>query len=288
MRQPDALIFDSGVGGLSIHAEIRRSQPQRTLDYVCDNAALPYGTKPADWLTQRIVSVCLAACERLRPRALVIACNTASTLALGPLREALRIPVIGTVPAIKTAAAVSRSRCIGLLATSATLERGYIDRLIAGFASDCRVLRVAADSLVLEAERRLAGEAASQQTLVEALAPLREASELDAVVLGCTHFPLLRQALAAELPWGVRWIDSGAAIARRLAAVLDSDEPPGASATARSGCSLATWPEAPELARVLARFGLAAPERLEAAPAVLQHPSWNSLSVSASPIVQGE
>ncbi|WP_110667509.1 glutamate racemase [Salinicola halophilus] len=288
----DALVFDSGVGGLSVYAEIRRRQAHLSLDYVCDNAALPYGTKPDAWLTARIVAVCLAACERVRPRALVVACNTASTLALEALREALSIPVIGTVPAVKTAAALSRSRCIGLLATSATLKRGYLDRLIVDFAGDCRVMRVAADALVLEAERRLAGEKARHEVLIEALAPLSAAIELDAVVLGCTHFPLLREALAAVLPVGVRWIDSGAAIAQRLATILGATVEPS-SITPRDrklARSFATRPDAPGLATALGRFGLGAPERLALAPVPTGSPSTpsNASSVPVLPFSQGE
>lgn len=256
----DALIFDSGVGGLSVVAEIRRHLPWLALDYVCDNAALPYGTKRDEWLITRIVAVCTAACERSRPRALVVACNTASTLALGALRERLSIPVIGTVPAIKPAARVSRSRVIGVLATSATLDRPYLDRLIASFAADCRIVRVAADPLVIAVEHRLTGQAVEDTTIRNALEPLWHAPGLDTVVLGCTHFPLLRADLAAMSPAGIRWIDSGAAIARRLAQVLSGAE---SDVRCASNVSWATAAEASGLATVLARFGYAAPQSLE-------------------------
>ncbi|WIX31427.1 glutamate racemase [Salinicola sp. JS01] len=261
----DALIFDSGVGGLSVSAEIRRWLPQLGLDYVCDNAALPYGTKPDAWLVARIVEVCLAACAESRPRALVIACNTASTLALEALRARLTIPVVGTVPAIKTAGEVSRSRVIGVLATSATLKRSYLQRLVADFAADCRLVGVAADTLVVAAERKLAGGELDPEALAAALMPLWREPALDTVVLGCTHFPLLRAELEAQAPRPIRWIDSGAAIARRLGQVLGVAPLAAPAATppaATTGASWATGADATGLATALAGFGFAPPRAL--------------------------
>ncbi|MEP3651371.1 MAG: aspartate/glutamate racemase family protein, partial [Alloalcanivorax venustensis] len=152
------LIFDSGVGGLSVVKALREQMPGAPLAYVCDNAALPYGTKADAWLVRRIVQVCRAAVAASGARVLVVACNTASTLALDALRAQLSVPVVGTVPAIKPAAALSRSGVIGLLATSATVTRPYTDKLIHDFAGHCTVVRVAADGLVDQAERLLAGE----------------------------------------------------------------------------------------------------------------------------------
>jgi glutamate racemase len=269
----DALIFDSGVGGLSVSAEIRRHLPQLSLGYVCDNAALPYGTKEDAWLVARIVSVCECACELARPRALIVACNTASTLALDALRQRLSIPVIGTVPAIKPASVLSEHRIIGLLATNATVHRPYLDRLIEEFAADCQVVRVAADPLVIEAERLLRGLPVDASTLASALAPLRAAGGLDVVVLGCTHFPLLREHLEASMPTGVRWIDSGQAIARRLGDVLcepgvpiNRDELSGILEVSVAGPKAVSWATAASaagLASALARFGYASPAMLE-------------------------
>ncbi len=283
----DALIFDSGVGGLSVSADIRRRMPWLSLGYVCDNAALPYGTKDDAWLVARIVAVCESACRQARPRALVIACNTASTLALEALRARLSMPVIGTVPAIKPAAETTRSRTIGLLATRATVRRPYLDRLIDDHARGCRVIRVAADTLVIEAERLLKGQAVDPARVREAIAPLRAAEEIDAVVLGCTHFPLLHDYLEPLLPSGVHWIDSGAAIARRLESVLWGDSAPAdrpalaAAAEAEERAipspdanSWATAASAPGLASALMRFGYAPPAMLEiASPAVAVHVS---------------
>ncbi|WP_106478611.1 glutamate racemase [Phytohalomonas tamaricis] len=257
MHEGAILIFDSGVGGLSVVGEIRACLGDAALVYVCDNAALPYGTKPDEWLIERIVAVCCCAVERSRASVLVVACNTASTLALEALRSRLTIPVVGTVPAIKPAAQMSASKVIGLLATSATVRRPYTDRLIEEYASECRVIRVAADGLVAEAERYLAGRTLSTDKLRHAVQPLFDIEALDTVVLGCTHFPLLREPLAALAPRELVWIDSGAAIARRVASVISCP-----AKTRGVGMSMATAPGQDGLAHALAHFGFAAPEPL--------------------------
>ncbi|NHH87200.1 glutamate racemase [Cobetia sp. MB87] len=278
------LVFDSGVGGLSVAAEIRRQWPRLSLAYVCDNAALPYGTKPDDWLIPRIVQVCVAAVAASEARALVVACNTASTLALTALREALSIPVIGTVPAIKPAAALARARqsaarreeceppVFALLATSATVRRAYTEQLIHDFAADCRVIRVAADPLVAEAELRLRGEPARPEVVAASLADLAAVEALEVVILGCTHFPLLGADISQVLGESrVALVDSGAAIARRVAEVLAL----GAAAQVagqqvaqavqpapREHTALATDARQPGLATALASQGFAAPQAL--------------------------
>lgn len=259
------LIFDSGVGGLSVAAAIRERLPDAALAYVCDNAMLPYGTKPDDWLVTRIAAVCEQAVRLSSASALVVACNTASTLALEVLRSLLTIPVVGTVPAIKPAAAASRSGVIALLATSATVNRPYTRRLIATFAAHCRVLRLAADPLVGEAERCLAGGAANDAVIEACLAPLWQEAALDSVVLGCTHFPLLRSRLLAASPRPVAWIDSGAAIARRVADVVTTvalcRAPQRAWATAPQAALAATLDARgfPHLAALSLSSGAAAP-----------------------------
>lgn len=259
------LIFDSGVGGLSVAAAVREHLPAAALAYVCDNAMLPYGTKPAGWLVTRIAEVCSAAVAASGASALVVACNTASTLALSELRAQLTIPVVGTVPAIKPAAAMTRSGTLGLLATSATVHRPYIDALVGDFAAHCRVVRVAADGLVILAEREMAGQPVDSALLAAELAPLWAVPEVDTVVLGCTHFPLLSGHLGAWAPRPIRWVDSGEAIARRVASVV-------ASPAAASGPGPA-WATAPglALATALARFGFAAPQALSGLPSPLLH-----------------
>jgi glutamate racemase len=251
------LVFDSGVGGLSVAAAIRHRLPQAALAYVCDNAMLPYGTKPDDWLVGRIVDVCLAAVDTCNACALVVACNTASTLALRELRSRLDIPVVGTVPAIKPAALATRSGTIGLLATSATVHRPYTDALIRDFAAQCRVVRVAADGLVTLAERKLAGLALDDALLAAELAPLWVRPELDTVVLGCTHFPLLVDQLRMQAPRPIEWIDSGNAIARRVAAIV-----PAMTHDNGTDDAWATAPT-PALATALSGYGFTAPQWLE-------------------------
>ncbi|WP_416140118.1 glutamate racemase [Halomonas sp. HK25] len=250
------LVFDSGVGGLSVVAALRRHLPGSALTYACDNAMLPYGLREDDWLVARILRVCEAAVAASRCVTLVVACNTASTLALDVLRERLSVPVVGTVPAIKPAAAASRSGHFGLLATSATVSRPYTLGLIDAFAAHCRVTRVAADGLVREAERWLAGEPPDPAVIRQALAPLWEDPELDTVVLGCTHFPLLRGFLAAAAPRQIEWIDSSEAIARRTAQMTS-----GVAPWHGPGESLVTAPDT-RLTAGLARFGFAEPHLL--------------------------
>lgn len=256
MSDGPILVFDSGVGGLSVVAALRRHLPEASLAYACDNAMLPYGLREDDWLVRRILRVCEAAVSASRCVALVVACNTASTLALDALRERLAIPVVGTVPAIKPAAVLSHSGHIGLLATSATVSRPYTLGLIDAFAAHCRVTRVAADPLVGEAERWLSGDTPDPEVIRRALAPLWEDPALDTVVLGCTHFPLLRDVLAAAAPRAVRWVDSSEAIARRTAQVAS-----GVAPRQGPGESHVTAPD-PRLIPGLARFGFAAPRLL--------------------------
>lgn len=256
MSRGPILVFDSGVGGLSVVEALRRRLPEAALSYACDNAMLPYGVREDGWLVRRILAVCEAAVAASGCVTLVVACNTASTLALDALRERLAVPVVGTVPAIKPAAALSRSGHLGLLATSATVGRPYTLRLIETFAAHCRVTRVAADALVREAERWLAGETPDPEVVRRALAPLWEDPALDTVVLGCTHFPLLRDVLAAAAPREIAWVDSSEAIARRTAQVAA-----GVASGQGPGTSFATA-EDPRLAEGLARFGFAPPQPL--------------------------
>lgn len=215
------LIFDSGVGGLSVLKEIHQQQPQLNLHYLMDNAAFPYGTKDDEFLTNRIIEVCCNAVALLKPDILVIACNTASTLALPQLRELLNIPVVGVVPAIKTAAQLSDTDVIGLVATPATVSRPYTDNLINDFAPHCKVHRLGSSELVYWAEGYINhGILPSPEQLQEHLQPwLASADNVSHVVLGCTHFPLLSSQFKQLWP-NIGWVDSGNAIAARVASLL--------------------------------------------------------------------
>jgi len=248
------LFFDSGVGGLSVLAPTRALLPRAPIVYAADNAAFPYGTKTEAEIAERVPALLVRLVERFRPRLVVVACNTASTIALDHARAALDIPVVGTVPAIKPAAEMSNSRVIGVLGTAATVRQPYVDDLAARFAADCTMVRHGSAELVALAEAKLAGVAISAEAVAAAVQPLRDAPGLDTVVLACTHFPLLAEELAQALPQ-VRFVDGGPGIARRIAWLTRGHEWPKQPPV---GIAVFTGalPGAP-LAKALAEFGLA-------------------------------
>jgi glutamate racemase len=209
------LFFDSGVGGLSVLGAARDLLPAAPIVYVADSAAFPYGTRMEAEIAARVPTLLGRLTERFRPRLAVIACNTASTIALPFVRAALDIPVVGTVPAIKPAAEQSRSRVIGVLGTPATVRQPYVDDLARAHAADCTVLRHGSSELVAMAEDKLAGRPVDRAQVAAAVAPLT-GRNMDVVVLACTHFPLLGEELAEALP-GVAQVDGAAGIARRIA-----------------------------------------------------------------------
>ena len=223
------LLFDSGVGGLSIVEKVGAHLPGARLSYILDNAFFPYGGKDETGLCARLTTLLEGAVSRLRPDLVVLACNTASTLALTAIRERLSVPVVGTVPAIKPAAKASVSGVIGLLATPATVSSSYTDELVERHAGHCRVLRHEAPGLVRVAEEKLRGRRIQETEVRSVLAGLfdgDESRDLDTVVLGCTHFPLLLEELALAAPWPVTWVDSGIAIAKRARDLLRPDASP--------------------------------------------------------------
>jgi glutamate racemase len=214
------LMFDSGVGGLSVLAALRRVLPQAPVIYVADNAGLPYGQKSEAEIAARVSGLLGRMTERLRPRLVCIACNTASTIALAAVRDVLEVPIVGTVPAIKPAAALTRTGVIGLLGTEATIRQGYVDRLEASFAADKTLLRHGAPDLVTAAEARLRGGPVDTAAFARAAAALRAmpgGDRIDTVVLACTHFPLIAADLAVAFGPDVRFVDGAGGIARRIA-----------------------------------------------------------------------
>ncbi|MEA3300008.1 MAG: glutamate racemase [Pseudomonadota bacterium] len=219
-RLPRVLVFDSGVGGLSILAEIRARVPRCELVYACDNGAFPYGTKGEEELVARVDWVLKALIRATAPDIVVVACNTASTVALPHVRAHFQNPVVGVVPAIKPAAKLTHSGVIGLLATPATVARPYTLQLIADFASHCTVHRLGSARLVQIAEDKLRGQASDLAEIRDIISPLFTDPALDTLVLACTHFPLLRAELEAAAPRPVQWVDSGEAIARRVLDLL--------------------------------------------------------------------
>ncbi|KKC26328.1 glutamate racemase [Sphingomonas sp. SRS2] len=218
------LMFDSGVGGLSVLAPTRVLLPQSSYVYVADNGGFPYGVRSEAEIAARVPALLGRLVERYRPRLVVIACNTASTIALGAVRAALDLPVVGTVPAIKPAAEASKSRAIGVLGTDATVRQPYVDDLSARFAADCTVLRHGSARLVELAEAKLRGEPAEPADYEAALAGLLDqpgGERIDTVVLACTHFPLVADELAAAAPRPLSFVDGGPGIARRVAFLTD-------------------------------------------------------------------
>lgn len=214
------LFFDSGVGGLSVVTPTRALLPAAPIVYAADSAGFPYGTRSESEIAARVPALLGRLVERYRPRLAVIACNTASTIALPAVRAALDVPVVGTVPAIKPAALASRTRVIGVLGTEATVRQPYVDDLAARFAGDCLVLRHGSAALVELAEAKLAGETVDPVAVARALAGLLDqpgGERIDVIVNACTHFPLLAGELAAVAPAGMRFVDGGAGIARRIA-----------------------------------------------------------------------
>lgn len=214
------LFFDSGVGGLSVVAPTRALLPQARIVYAADSAGFPYGTRSEDEIAARVPALLGRLVERYRPRLVVIACNTASTIALPVVRAALDLPVVGTVPAIKPAAALSRTRVIGVLGTEATVRQAYVDDLATRFAGDCTVLRHGSADLVELAEAKLAGRPTDPARFAAVLRGLVDqpgGERIDVIVNACTHFPLVEAELAAAAPSGVRFVDGGPGIARRIA-----------------------------------------------------------------------
>src|SRR6476659_505362 len=186
------LFFDSGVGGLSVLGPTRKLLPYAPIVYAADSAAFPYGRRSEAEIAARVPALLGRLVERFRPRLAVIACNTASTIALDHVRSALDIPVVGTVPAIKPAAEISKSRVIGVLGTEATVRQPYVDDLAARFAADCTIVRHGSPELVELAEAKLAGEEISLQSVRAAAKPMFDAPDgarIDTIVLACTHFP---------------------------------------------------------------------------------------------------
>lgn len=218
-RTPTLLVFDSGLGGLTVHREIVKARPDATIVYCADDAAFPYGRLDEVTLVDRVMAVMERQIAVNRPDCVVIACNTASTLVLPHLRARFAIPFVGTVPAIKPACATSTSRRISVLATPGTVARDYTRNLVTTYAADCHVTMVGAPNLAALAEAVMHGREADHGAIAREIEPCfvsDEGGRTDAIVLACTHYPLLVDLFEAMAPWPVRWIDPAPAIARRV------------------------------------------------------------------------
>ncbi|WP_298465789.1 glutamate racemase [uncultured Erythrobacter sp.] len=220
-------MLDTGVGGLTVYDALRRVLPEAPVIFAADFVGMPYGKKTEAEVAARVAGLLGRMSERYRPRLACIACNTASTIALGMVRDVLEIPVVGTVPAVKPAALHTQTGTFGMIGTQATIRQRYVDDLERDFASDKTLLRIAAPDLVDEAEAKLRGKPVNLGVVEEAVTRLRGmegGNAIDAVVLACTHFPLLREELGALFGSDVALIDGAEGIARRIVHLLNGQE----------------------------------------------------------------
>lgn len=220
------LFFDSGVGGLSIYRAVRAINNDIEAYYLFDNESFPYGDKEDVFLIDRVKTLIESASNQFDLSAIVVACNTASTVALPELRDHIKLPIVGVVPAIKPAAKISKNKIIGLLATPGTTSRKYTDNLISEFASDCKIIKVGDANLAIIAEKRLSSGFVDKKAIARIVAPFLnkdESKRPDTVVLGCTHYPFVKDVIQEIMP-KVTFIDSGEAIGRRVKDVIKGSE----------------------------------------------------------------
>jgi glutamate racemase len=253
--RPTILVFDSGLGGLTVYRELVAARPDADFLYVADDAGFPYGALAEEALTERVLVLMGKLIVAHTPDLAVIACNTASTIVLPALRRQFSLPFVGTVPAIKPACTASASRRVSVLGTGATVAREYTRGLIRDYAQDCRVTLVGSRHLAAYAEAELAGDPAGDAQIGAEIAAafVDDGQRTDTIVLACTHYPLLIERLEQLAPWQVSFIDPAPAIARRvvnLLGPLNPDAPAGAT------CAIFTSGRPPDAA--LARFGIRA------------------------------
>ncbi len=258
------LVFDSGLGGLTVFREVAAARPDARLVYVADDAAFPYGDLAEDALIARVTEVLDDAISRHAPDLVVVACNTASTLALAALRARFTVPFVGTVPAIKPACAQSTTQRVAVLGTRATVSREYTRALIREFAGGCDVLLAGSPRLAGFAEAELAGEpVADAQIAAEIVSCFVETQDrrTDTVVLACTHYPLLIERFRKVAPWPVEWLDPAPAIARRVADLLH-DRPAASSPPSAPRIAFTSGrAPSPKLAAALVGYGFQAAEK---------------------------
>jgi glutamate racemase len=254
-RRPKILVFDSGLGGLTVHREIVAARPDADFVYLADDAAFPYGALAEPDLITRLIALLGETMAIHQPDIAVIACNTASTIALPALRKKFSVPFVGTVPAIKPACAASRTRRVAVLGTEATVKREYTRVLIRDHAQGCTVDLIGSTKLAAYAEAELHARPVSDQTLSAEIAPCfrDDGGRTDTVVLACTHYPLLTARLEKIAPWPVNFIDPAPAIARRVVHLLD-----GAPGATGKGSAYAIFSSGSAPAEILERFGIAA------------------------------
>lgn len=222
--KPTILLYDSGMGGLTIYDEIRKVLPHAHYLYCFDNAFFPYSEKSEAVLIERAVKIVQKIAEKQPLDMAVVACNTASTVVLPALREHFNFPIVGTVPAIKPAAAVSETKVIGLLATKGTVARPYVNELIEKYAQDCTVEKIGTTDLVEIVEEKQRTGKVDMNRLQKVVEEWQDKLELDTVILGCTHFPLVKDELQQLLPDVKYFVDPGVGIAKRVLSLLEENK----------------------------------------------------------------
>jgi glutamate racemase len=257
--EPTILVFDSGLGGLTVFREVAKVRPDARLIYAADDTFFPYGRQDETALVTRVLEVMGKLIAEHRPDLVVVACNTASTLVLAPLREKFKVPFVGTVPAIKPACSASKTKLVTVLGTVATVKREYTRKLVAEHGNNCGVTLVGAPRLAELAEAELKGETVGDADIAAEIAPCfieADGRRTDTVVLACTHYPLLLDRLEKLGRWPVNFIDPAPAIARRVADLLG---PAGSGATSSPAHAIFTSGRAPTpaLAAALKRLGFA-------------------------------
>ncbi|UVF21179.1 glutamate racemase [Microvirga terrae] len=225
---PTILVFDSGLGGLTVFSEVLKARPDARFVYAADDAGFPYGRLSEAVLAERVVAVMERLIALHSPDIAVVACNTASTVVLPYLRERFSIPFVGTVPAIKPAARMTQTGYVSVLATPGTVARDYTRDLVETYAAGCKVNLVGSRRLAGFAEAELAGSPVPDEDLLDELRPcfVEDAGgRTDVVALSCTHYPLLLPRFQSLAPWPVTWIDPAPAIARRVAQLIGEPVP---------------------------------------------------------------
>jgi glutamate racemase len=254
---PTVLVFDSGLGGLTVYREVAKALPTARFIYVADDAGFPYGDRAEDALVARVTAVVGAAIAEHAPDLVVVACNTASTMALAELRARFTVPFVGTVPAIKPACAQSKTKRVAVLGTQATVSREYTRALIREYAAGCDVVLVGSSHLAAYAEAEIAGQPVSDAAIAAEVGGCfveTEGRRTDTIVLACTHYPLLTERFGTLARWPVDWLDPAPAIARR-AAELMREHPTGDAPLAPRIVFTSGSKPSPVLAAALAKYG---------------------------------
>lgn len=253
-------VFDSGVGGLSIWRALRQSLPNEHLLYLADSQYAPYGDRSPEWIVERTLQMTQLLVDQ-GCKALVIACNTATLVAAPALRARLSIPIIAIEPAIKPAAALSRSRSVALMATSRTLDSSGLQSLIDRYASDVEVIRIPCPGLADRVEALQLSGPEIEAELKERLAPALQ-SQADTLVLGCTHYPFLRPSIEAISGSRFHILEPSFAVAAQVHRRLEQANCLNSQAQAGNSAFISSAPMDQAQKVIQALTGLSAPTML--------------------------